>query len=113
MAALNWCIFRKNLVFFSSAGPKVFACSSYSSLNFQPISDCFIPNFKLKYGDSESMKAHPVNTVVFDLRQIKRRTFFGTPGSLSERDLMVIFLCMYGTSNQTSGVFWSYKLYMI
>ena len=35
--------------------------------------DCFIPNFKLKYKDSENIKADRVSTVVFNLHQIKRR----------------------------------------
>ena len=33
-------------------------------------------NFKLKYEDSENIKADRVNTVVLNLRQIKRRAFF-------------------------------------
>ena len=32
-------------------------------------------NFKLKYENSENIKADQVNTVVFKLRQIKRRAF--------------------------------------
>ena len=34
-------------------------------------------NFKLKYENSESIKADRVNAVVFYLAQIKRRAFFG------------------------------------
>ena len=49
---------------------------SHCSANFQPILDCFIPNFKLKYEDLESIKADRVNTVAFNLHQIKRRAFF-------------------------------------
>ena len=49
--------------------------------NLKQILDCFIPNFKLRYEDSENIKADRVNTVVFSLHQIKRRRFFfGTPG---------------------------------
>ena len=44
--------------------------------NFQPILDCFIPTFKLKYEDSENIGADRVSTVVFKLRQIKRQAFF-------------------------------------
>ena len=33
-------------------------------------------NFKSKYEDSENIKADRVNTVVFNLHKIKRRTFF-------------------------------------
>ena len=48
----------------------------------KPILDCFIPNFELKYEDSENIKADCVSTVVFNLHQLKRRAFlFGTPGS--------------------------------
>ena len=56
MAALNWCIFRKNRVFCSSAGAKSLSFSGPSSANFQPILDCFIPDFKLKYEDAENIK---------------------------------------------------------
>ena len=49
------------------------AFSSHFSANFQPILHCFIPNFKLKYEDSENMKADRVS---FNLHQMKRRAFF-------------------------------------
>ena len=64
----------------SSAGPEILASVSDCSANFQPILDCFIPNFKLKYENLENIKVDSVNTVVFNLHQIKRRAFFGTPG---------------------------------
>ena len=48
-----------------SACPKSLAFGSHSLANFRPISDCFISNFKLKYEDSENVKADRVNTVVF------------------------------------------------
>ena len=35
-----------------------------------------MPHFTLKYEDSENVKADHVNTVVFNLHQIKRRAFF-------------------------------------
>ena len=38
--------------------------------------DCFVSNFKLKYEDSENVKADRVNTVVFNLHQIKRCVCF-------------------------------------
>ena len=42
-----------------------------------------IPNFKLKYEDSENIKANPVKTVVFNLHQFKRRAFFlGHPAAV-------------------------------
>ena len=47
------------------------------------ILNCFTPNFKLKYEDSENMKADCLSTVVFNLHQIKRRAcvsfFLGHP----------------------------------
>ena len=52
-------------------------------MNFQPILDCFTPYFKLKYEDSENIKADHVNTVVVNLHQIRCRTFFmGHPVSM-------------------------------
>ena len=41
--------------------------------------DCFIPNFNVKYENSENIIAERENTVVFNIHQIKRRAFFGTP----------------------------------
>ena len=74
--------FSKNLVVCSSAAPKILAFGNHRSANFETILDCFIPNFKLKYEDSENIKTDRVNTVVFNLRQIKRRAFLWdtTPG---------------------------------
>ena len=60
----------------ASSDPKILAFGSHCSANFQPILDCFIPNFKLTYEDSENIKAHSVRTVVFNLQQINRRAFF-------------------------------------
>ena len=75
--------FSKNLVVCSSAGPKILDFGSHCMANFQPILDYYITNFKLKYGDSENIKADCVNTVVFNLHQIKRRAFFvGHPVSV-------------------------------
>ena len=37
----------------------------------------------MKYEDLENIKAERINTVGFDLHQIKCRTFVGTPGTLS------------------------------
>ena len=65
-------------------GPEILAFVSLCSANFQSILDCFIPNFKSKYKDSENIKADCVDTAVFNLHQIKHRafccSFFGTPG---------------------------------
>ena len=60
----------------SSVSPEILAFSSHCSANFQPIFYCFIPNFKLKYEDSGNIKADRVNTVVFNLRQIKQGNSF-------------------------------------
>ena len=38
--------------------------------------DCFIPKFKLEYEDLDNIKTDRVNTVVFNLYQIKRLKFF-------------------------------------
>ena len=53
------------MVVCSSSGPKILAFGSHCSANFQPILDCFIPNFKLTYEDSENIKADRVSTGVF------------------------------------------------
>ena len=72
MAALNRSIFRKILL---SVHQPVLKFQHWSA-NFQPILDCFIPNFKLKYEDSENIEVDRVSTVVLSLHQIKRRAFF-------------------------------------
>ena len=40
----------------SSAGPEILVFGSHCSAKFQPILDCFAPNLKLKYEDSENIK---------------------------------------------------------
>ena len=60
----------------SSMGPKILAFVSHCSVNFQPILDCFIPNFKLKYEDSENVKVNQVDTVGLNVHQIKRPALF-------------------------------------
>ena len=78
MAPLDQCIFRKKSGRLTSAVPKILAIGSYFSENFLPSLDCF--NSQLKYENSENLKADYVNTFVFNLHQIKRRTiFFGHP----------------------------------
>ena len=57
----------------SPAGPKVLTFGSHCSGKFQPILYFFIPNFKLKYENSENIKTDFVDTVIFNLRQIKER----------------------------------------
>ena len=71
------------------SGPEVLAFFIHCSANFQPIFDCFIPNFKLKYEHPDNIKADRVNVVVFNLHQIKRRAFFGTPGSSRSKSRML------------------------
>ena len=60
----------------SSASPEILAFGNHCSVIFQPILNCFVPNFKLKYEDSEDIKTDSVNRVVLNLHQIKRRAFF-------------------------------------
>ena len=72
MDALNKWIFRKNWVL----RPEILAFGSQCSAKFQRILDCFMPNFKLTYEDSQNLKADSVNRVVFNLHQIRRRAFF-------------------------------------
>ena len=67
---------KKKTVRLSSAGPEILAFVSHCSVNFQPILDCFIPKFKLKYGNLENIKADCVHTVVLNLLHIKRQAFF-------------------------------------
>ena len=62
--------------------PEILAFGSYCSANFQPILDSFIPNFNLKYEDSENVKTDRVNTGIFSLYQIKQKNFFGCPMSM-------------------------------
>ena len=65
----------------SSTGSEIVTFCGNCLENFQPILDCFIPNFKLEYDDLEHIKTDLVNAVVFILRQIKRlKSFFGTSG---------------------------------
>ena len=47
----------------SSAGLKILAFGSHCSVNFQPILDCFIPSFKLKYDNLKNVKTIRVNSV--------------------------------------------------
>ena len=75
MAALTWYIFRKNRVVCHQGLQK----------------DCFIPKFKLEYDDLENIKTDYVNTVVFNLHQIKRLKFFvGHPVLVLNIDILLI-----------------------
>ena len=68
----------------SLTGSEILAFGSHCSANFQPILDCFLPKFKLKYDDLENIKADRVNTVVFNLLKIKQSKFFLRHPVLSE-----------------------------
>ena len=72
MTALTYSIFRKKKSGrLSSPSPEILAFGSHSSANFQPILDCFIRNFRLKYEDSENIIADRVNTVILNFTYIK------------------------------------------
>ena len=60
----------------SSTGFEILTFGSHCSANFQPILDSFIPIFKLEYDDLENIKTDCINTVVFNLHQIRRLKFF-------------------------------------
>ena len=80
MASLNKCIFRKNRVGCHQRVLKFKYWLAIGWLTFNRFGGCFIRNFKLKYKYSENIKAARLSIFVFNLRQIKRRAFFGTPG---------------------------------
>ena len=66
----------------SSTGSEILDFGSHYLANLQPILDCFIPKFRLKYDNLENIKRDRVNTVIFNLHQIKQlKGFFGTPGT--------------------------------
>ena len=75
MATLNLLNFSKKLGRLSSVGPEIVAFGSHRLANIQPILDCFIPNFKLKYEDSENIKIYHVNTVNFRYIKSNRAAF--------------------------------------
>ena len=64
-----------------------------------------MPNFKLKYEDSENVKADHVNTVRFNLHQIKCRAFLGTPGIFIpfSQALRIRRICSKETEFDSSG----------
>ena len=72
--------FSKKSGLLSSSGSEILAFGSQCSANFQSILDCFIPKFKLKYDNLENIKTDGVNTVVFNLHEIKQlKIFLGHP----------------------------------
>ena len=85
MAALNWYIFQKKSGRLSSMGSEILAFGSHCAEHFLPILHCFIPKFKFKYDDLENIKTDRVNTVVFNLLQIKqsnKHLFYETAWSI-------------------------------
>ena len=107
MAVLIYCIFRKNLV----------GCHQWV-LKFKPLLgelltdlDCFTPNFKLKYEDSQNVKADGVNTVVFNLHQIKHRTcvFFGNPVYILHITLHIAY-CIATDGFEETGMSFEWEL---
>ena len=88
----------------SSAGPEIQAFVSHCSANFQPILNCFIPNFKLKYEESENIKADRVSTVVFNINQTSdmRSFFLGGGGGGGGGDTRLWFLI---SEENLSGLF--------
>ena len=75
----------------SSTGSEILTFGSHCSANFQPVLDCFIPKFKLEYDDLENIKTDSVNTVVFNLNQIKCLKFF-----LGHPVVLTMSLCALG-----------------
>ena len=47
-------------------GSEILDFGSHYLASFQPILDCFIRKFKLKYDNLENIKTDRVNTVVFN-----------------------------------------------
>ena len=73
----------------SSTGSEILTFGSHCSANFQPILDCFIPKFKFEHDNLESIKTDCVNTVVFNLHQIKLLKFsVGHPVSIDFTDVI-------------------------
>ena len=60
-------------------GSDVSDFGTHCSANFRSILDCFILSFNFTYEDLENIKTFCVDTVVFNLHQIKQRNSFGTP----------------------------------
>ena len=80
MAALKLIHFSEKSGRLSSTDSEILTFGNHCSTICQPILDCFIPKFKLKYDDSKNIKTDRVNTVVFNLNQIKQfQLFLGHP----------------------------------
>ena len=68
--------FSEKLGRLSSTGSEILTFGSHCSAICQPILDCFIPKFKLKHDDLKNIKTDRVNTVIFNLNQIKQLKIF-------------------------------------
>ena len=80
---LQWTLIKQyRVVCHQRVRPEILALCRHCSAKFQPIFDCFIPNFKLKYPDSENIKTDCV--VVFKLHQTEKRLFVA-PCSVTKR----------------------------
>ena len=78
--------FSEKLSRLSSTGSEILTFGSHCLANFQPILDCFVPKFKSEYNNLENIKTDCVNTVVFNLHEIKRLKFFlGHPACSVQR----------------------------
>ena len=74
---LNQCIFLKNWVVGDQRVKKFQLSLAIARRTFNRFWIAFnIPNFKLKYEDSENITVDQVDTVVFNLHQIKRQALF-------------------------------------
>ena len=67
MAALNWCIFGKIWLSVHQPVLKFWLSVAIAWRTFNRFWICSIPNFKMKYEDSENIKADCVSTVVVNL----------------------------------------------
>ena len=99
--------FSKKLGCRSSTSPEILAFGSHCSANFQRILDCFVPNFKLKYEDSQDIIADSMNRNVFIYIKSNVGRFFW-------ETRLVQFLFIYLTSEPSyasPNLFTLYTLY--
>ena len=68
--------FSKKSCRLSAAGSEIVAFGSHWLTSFRPILNCFVPNVKLKYEDSEDIETNREITVVFNLHHVKQRNCF-------------------------------------
>ena len=73
--------FPKDLVVCSSVGREILAFGSHWLAKFQPILSCLIPNFKLKYEDSEDIRSRSCKCSRFQFASNQTSgVYVGTPG---------------------------------